>query len=273
MERFAGKVVVVTAAGGTGTGGVAARRFASEGARVVASDIDETGLETLARAHAESGGGGELVTQRADASKLDEVEELVELAVSRFGQLDVMINHAGIGSFGRVTEMAPEEWRRIVDGTLDPVYYGSRVAIPHLERTGGCIVNTASISGMGGDYAMPAYDAAKAAVINLTRSLAVDHAEQGIRVNCVSPGAIYYEGIRPMWDRIKDEYVKRVPLGRFARPEDIAAGIAFLASDDASYITGHNLVVDGGTTATSGQYQFVRVLAAEGIEPAQPAAR
>src|SRR4051794_30161403 len=102
MQRFAGKVVVVTAAGGTGTGGVAARRFASEGAKVVASDIDEQGLETLLRTHGENGGGGEIVTHRADVSKVDEVEELVEAAVSRFGQLDVMVNHAGIGSFGRV---------------------------------------------------------------------------------------------------------------------------------------------------------------------------
>jgi meso-butanediol dehydrogenase / (S,S)-butanediol dehydrogenase / diacetyl reductase len=118
-------------------------------------------------------------------------------------------------------------------------------------------VNTASISGMGGDYGMAAYDSAKAGVINLTKALAVDHGDDGIRVNCVSPGAIAYQSGN-MFAAVEEPYLARVPLRRFAAPEDIAAAMAFLASDDASYITGHNLVVDGGITSASGQYPFVR---------------
>ena len=266
MDRFTGKVVIITGAGGPGTGGAAARRFASEGARVVASDIDSGGLDQLLSS-AKADHGGEVVTRRTDITDADDVRALVEFAVETFGQLDVMVNHAvsmpraaaGEQPFARplVPDIPPETWRAGIDGVLNSVFYGCHAAIPYLARTRGCVVNTASISGMGGDYGMAAYDSAKAGVINLTRALAVDHGDDGVRVNCVSPGAIAYPSGN-MFAAVEDRYLERVPLKRFASPDDIAAAMAFLASDDASYITGHNLVVDGGITGASGQFPFVR---------------
>lgn len=273
--RFEGKVVIVTGAGGPGTGGAAVRRFASEGAQVVASDIDEQGLDNLVKS-AEPDHGGHIVTRRCDVMDNDDVDALVEYAVSTCGRLDVMINHAvggmrragsesGGSPFSRplVPDIDPDVWRDGIAGVLHSVFYGCRAAIPHLAQTRGCIVNTASISGMGGDYGMAAYDSAKAGVINLTKALAVDHGDQGIRVNCVSPGAIAYPSGN-MFASVEGPYLQRVPLRRFASPDDIAAAMAFLASDDASYITGHNLVVDGGITSASGQYPFVRDFQAQG---------
>jgi meso-butanediol dehydrogenase/(S,S)-butanediol dehydrogenase/diacetyl reductase len=273
--RFEGKVVVVTGAGGPGTGGAAVRRFASEGAQVIASDIDEQGLENLVKS-AEVSNGGQIIPRHCDVTEASDVEALVGFAVSTLGRLDVMINHAvggmrratseGSGSpFSRplVPDIDPDIWRDGIAGVLHSVFYGCRAAIPHLAETKGCIVNTASISGMGGDYGMAAYDSAKAGVINLTRALAVDHGDQGIRINCVSPGAIAYPSGN-MFAAVEGPYLERVPLRRFASPDDIAAAMAFLASDDASYITGHNLVVDGGITSASGQYPFVRHFLAEG---------
>ena len=268
MARFASKVVVITGAGGPGTGGAASRRFLSEGAKVVASDIDEEGLASLAKS-AEAAPGGEIVTRRTDVTDSDDVQALVDFAVARFGKLDVMINHAaGIGMRSTrddsapvlrpfVPDIDPEAWRSGIAGVLHSVFYGCRAAIPHLRKTQGCIVNTASISGMGGDFGMASYDTAKAGVINLTRALAVDHGEQGVRVNSVSPGAIAYAS-GSHFGSVEEPYLARVPLRRFARPEDVAAAMAFLASDDASYITGHNLVVDGGITSANGQYPFMR---------------
>jgi meso-butanediol dehydrogenase / (S,S)-butanediol dehydrogenase / diacetyl reductase len=262
MDRFIGKVVVITGAGGPGTGGAAVRRFASEGAKVVASDIDENGLEQLLNS-AKPDHGGEIVTCRTDIVDAADVAALVEFAVATFGGLDVMLNHAvsmprpADGNGPLVPDIPPEIWRAGIDGVLNSVFYGCHAAIPHLAATKGCIVNTASISGMGGDYGMAAYDSAKAGVINLTRALAVDHGDDGIRVNCVSPGAIAYPSGN-MFAAVEEPYLARVPLRRFVAPEDIAAAMAFLASDDASCITGHNLVVDGGITSASGQYPFVR---------------
>ena len=277
-DRFVGKVVVVTGAGGPGTGGAAVRRFASEGAQVVATDIDEQGLENLVRAAAVTH-GGKVIPRRCDVTEADDVDALVQFAVSTLGRLDVMINHAvggmrrtadeGGGSrFNRrlVPDIALDAWRDGIAGVLHSVFYGCRAAIPHLAETRGCIVNTASISGMGGDYGMAAYDSAKAGVINLTRALAVDHGDQGIRVNCVSPGAIAYPSGN-MFAAVEALYLERVPLRRFASPDDIAAAMAFLASEDASYITGHNLVVDGGITDASGQYPFVRHFLAQSQGP------
>jgi meso-butanediol dehydrogenase / (S,S)-butanediol dehydrogenase / diacetyl reductase len=264
MARFIGKVVVITGTGGPGTGGTAARRFAAEGARVVASDIDETGLAELS-ATVQPGHGGELVTRRTDVTSADDVQALVDFAVSAFGQVDVMVNHAvsmprrpkGAPAYLLVPEIDPQEWRDSIDGVLHPVFYGCRAAIPELAKTRGCIVNTASISGTGGDYGMSFYDTAKAGVINLTRALAMENGDAGIRVNCVSPSAIAFPS-KNRYAQVEEPYLDRVPLRRLATPDDVAGAMLFLASADASYITGHNLLVDGGISAASGQYEFAR---------------
>jgi meso-butanediol dehydrogenase/(S,S)-butanediol dehydrogenase/diacetyl reductase len=162
-----------------------------------------------------------------------------------------------------VVDLPVEDWRRVIDVDLSSVFYGCKAAIPALRaRGGGAIINTASISGLAGDFSFAAYNAAKAGVINLTRSVAIDHARENIRVNAVCPGPVDtpilagindLQGVREAWDA-------RVPMGRFARPEEIAAVVAFLASDDASYMTGSILAVDGGVTAHTGQPDLPRML-------------
>jgi meso-butanediol dehydrogenase/(S,S)-butanediol dehydrogenase/diacetyl reductase len=264
LHRFGGKTVIVTAAGGAGTGGTLVRRFLGEGAQVLASDLSEDGLKAL-QASVPATEGQRLRIRVADASSDEDSRSLVELAVAEFGGIDVVCNHAGGGPTGDVVEVEPDRWRTQIETTLTSVYLLSHFALPHLVKSGGCIVNTASISGMGGDWNMAGYNAAKAGVINLTRSMALDHGADGVRVNAVAPGAILHPGTEALFRSVEDEYLSRVPLGRFASPEDIAAAITFLASKDASYITGQLIVVDGGITAANGQLNLVPITRAKGL--------
>jgi len=190
-----------------------------------------------------------------------EFEAAVAATVERFGRLDVLCNNAGIGCWGYVTEISYERWQRTFQVTVDSVFFGMRFSLPHLIASRGAVVNTASISGLHGDYGFAAYNAAKGAVVNLTRNLAIDHAKDGIRVNAVAPGLIETPATRWMRENntIMEDYLPRMPMGRPGRPEEIAAAAAFLASEDASYITGHCLVVDGGLTAHTGQANFKRL--------------
>jgi meso-butanediol dehydrogenase/(S,S)-butanediol dehydrogenase/diacetyl reductase len=210
--------------------------------------------------------GQRLRIRVGDASSDGDTRALVELAASEFGGIDVVCNHAGGGGpMGDVIEVEPDGWRMQIEATLTSVYLLSHFALPHLVKSGGCIVNTASISGMGGDWDMPSYNAAKAGVINLTPSMALDHGADGVRVNAVAPGAILHAGTQALFRSVQDDYLSRVPLGRFASPEDIAAAITFLASKNASYITGQLIVVDGGITAANGQLSLVPITRAKGM--------
>ncbi|MDE2562330.1 MAG: SDR family oxidoreductase [Sphingomonadales bacterium] len=255
--RFGGRVALVTG-GASGIGAAAVRQFHREGACVVIADVDAAGGTALA---------GELGARArfhaTDVSDYDAVEALVLEAVSAFGRLDVLFNNAGIGSFSPIPDLAVEDWQRVIATDLNGVFYGMKAAIPVMrEQGGGAIVNTASISGLSGDYGFAAYNAAKAGVINLTRTAAIDHAREGIRVNAVCPGPVdtpiiagisEVPGLRATWD-------DAVPMGRFARPEEIAEVAAFLASDAASYVTGAIIPVDGGVTAHTGQPNLLRAM-------------
>ncbi len=262
MNRFSGKVVVITG-GASGIGAASARRFHREGARVVISDVNESGGLALCaelgedRAH----------FYRCDVSVFAEVEGLMNEAAGHFGGLDVVFNNAGIGSFGRTTELAIEDWQRVIAIDLHGVFYGTKAALPHLKaRGGGVIINTASISGMGGDFGFAAYNAAKGGVINYTRAAAIDHARENIRINAICPGPVatpIIAGIEQI-PGLKDRWADAVPMGRFAQPEEIAAVAAFLASDDASYMTGAILAVDGGLTSHTGQPNLTRIMAGGG---------
>ena len=263
MSRFDNKVVIITAAA-SGIGLAAAKRFAAEGATLSLSDIDLAALEKHGAALALP--ANRLRMRRVDVSRAAETEALVADTVTAFGGLDVLVNNAGVGAFGYVTGITPEAWDRVIATTLSSVFYASRAAMPHLIARRGNIVNTASISGPVADVGFAAYNAAKGGVCNLTRAMAVDHAPDGIRVNAVCPGVT--DTGSTAWMRkhpaIMQGFDDRLPMGRMGTPEEMAAAIAFLAFDDASYISGSNLVVDGGLTAGTGQPAFRKLATTTG---------
>lgn len=254
--RFNGKVAVITGAA-SGIGAATARRLAHEDATLVLSDINTADGGALAKElHAAA-------FVPVDVSKPHDVAALMQTAADRCGALHVVFNNAGIGSYGKAPDLDLETWQQVIDIDLSGVFYGCKFAIPHLRRAGGgAIVNTASISGLFGDYGLLAYNAAKGGVVNLTRTVAIDHARENIRVNCVCPGPIDTPLVGPIlaFPTALDEYRKLVPMGRIGKPEEVASAVAFLASDDASFITGVALTIDGGVTAATGQVSFSRLM-------------
>jgi meso-butanediol dehydrogenase/(S,S)-butanediol dehydrogenase/diacetyl reductase len=261
--RFEGKVVLITGAA-SGIGAASARRFHGEGARLVLGDLQAEALAAFAKQLDPAGAA--VFTRGLDVADRGQVEAFVADGAGRFGRLDVVFNNAGIGAYGRTPDLDPEVWKRTIDVDLHSVFYGCRAAIPWLRRTGGgAIVNTASISGIAGDYGLAAYNAAKGAVLNYTRTLALDHARDGIRVNAVCPGPIDTALTKLLLanETFVREYRERIPLGRVGTADEVAGVVAFLASDDAAYVTGAAIVVDGGLTAATGQPSFTRIL--EGI--------
>jgi meso-butanediol dehydrogenase/(S,S)-butanediol dehydrogenase/diacetyl reductase len=253
--EFAGKAAIVTGAA-SGIGAETARLLVEAGAKVLAVDVDQAKLQAVADKLGDSA-----VPHVADMAERGQVEAMVQAAVDRFGGLDVLVNNAGIGSLARAGDLDPDEWRRVMAVDLDAVFWASRAALPHLIARRGAIVSTASISGMAADYAFTAYNVAKAGVIAFTRCMAIDYAGQGVRVNCVSPGFVASPMTSGAPQATKDEFVRRVPMQRAAAPEELAQAIVFLASPRASYVTGHNFVVDGGLMAHTGQPDVLSIRA------------
>jgi meso-butanediol dehydrogenase / (S,S)-butanediol dehydrogenase / diacetyl reductase len=250
MQRFTDKTVIVTgAASGIGRG--VAERFSSEGANVVLCDTDQSTLRDVAGALP----ADRTLALRCDVSDLADVRALVDAAVQRFGGLDVLVNNAGVAHAGSVTEVSTDDWQRTLDVDLTGVFHGCRAAMPELLKRRGCIVNTASVSGLGADWDMAAYNAAKGGVVNLTRSLALDFGPRGVRTNSVCPSLTRSGMTDEMLEDkpLMEKFMERLPLGRVAEPADIAGVVAFLASDDARFVNGVNLPVDGGVTASNGQ--------------------
>ena len=248
--RFEGKVVIVTGSG-SGIGEAAARRFSLEGAAVVLVGDHRRNISAAAADMPKD----RTLALVADVSKLRDMEGVVAAVLKRFGALHVLVNNAGVFAGASVTGTKPKEWERVMAVNAGGVFNGSRAALPHLIETRGCIVNTASVSGLGADWDAAAYNASKGAIVNLTRSMALDYGRQGVRVNSVCPSFTLTNMTKDMARKRKvvAKFMERMPLGRIAMPEDIAPVIAFLASDDARMVTGVNLPVDGGVTASNGQ--------------------
>lgn len=258
-ERFKSRTVVVTAAG-SGIGAATARAFAREGARVVVADLSGRRAEETTSGIVS--GGGQAVAIKMDAAEPDAMQATVQLALDRYGSLDVLVNNAGYGEPGLLADCSVEAWNRTLAVTLTSVFLGLKYSLPVMRRQGrGAVVNTASVSGMAGDYGMSAYNAAKAGVINLTRSAALECARDGIRVNCVCPGGIDTRVTQVLAGERAGEVRRAMaavhPLERMGEADEIASAILFLACDEASFITGAALVADGGLTAHTGLPPFV----------------
>jgi NAD(P)-dependent dehydrogenase (short-subunit alcohol dehydrogenase family) len=250
--RLRGKVALVTGAA-SGIGHAIAMLFSQEGARVAVADInDEAGQQTVI----DLGGKQVACYIRADVSSEPEVRSLVEQTVARFAAIDILVNNAAIVLFKRLVDTEPDEWDKVIATNLRSVYLCSRYTIPHMIRSGrGTIVNISSARAFATTPLVSSYDASKGAIVALTRSMALEYASNGIRVNCVLPGAVDTPVFRANLradGKEEDQYratVNHIPLGRIGQPLDIARAVLFLASDESSYVTGAPFLVDGGLLA------------------------
>lgn len=246
--RSEGRSVVVTGAA-SGIGAAVARRFVEEGAHVSILDVQVDKGRAVAAQLGEEGAH----FFECDMTDSAAITRTISLAAERFDGIDVLVNNVGAGALGSVADLDGAEWDRIVALNLSSVFHTSKAAAGHLMRRRGSIVNVASVSGVRGDYGLSAYNATKGAIVNLTRGMALDFAASGVRVNAVSPGWTLTEAFAYTMDLVRAGFEAAIPLGRGAEASEIASVVAFLSSPDASYITGENLVVDGGLTIASGQ--------------------
>jgi cyclopentanol dehydrogenase len=248
--RLEGKVAIISG-GARGMGAVEARLFAKEGARVVIADIlEEEGRKLEAAIEA---AGGKALFVRLDVTRESDWQDAVATAVRRFGKLDVLVNNAGISGRGKVEDTTVEDWDSVMEVNAKGVFLGTKAAIPAMRQAGGgSIINISSQLGLvGTDHSSPQYQASKGAVRLLTKATAIQYAKEGIRVNSVHPGPI----VTPMTETARADperyqmMLSRIPMGRYGQPEEVAYGVLYLASDESAYMTGSELVIDGGWTA------------------------
>ena len=257
LGRLKGKVAVITGAN-SGIGRATARLFAREGAKVVCCDIQETitpRIDEVIRSE-----GGQAVFAKIDVTKQEDCDRMLATALETYGDLDILYNNAGGGIRKKLHEHTDEEWNFVLNLNLNAMFRGARAVLPHfIKKRSGNIVTTASTFGLLASAEYPGYCATKAAIVNLTREMALDYGPYGIRVNCVCPGAIEtprFRGFPPrptLGDGMSEEQRQKMgssnkALLRMGRPEEIAYGVLFLVSEEASFITGHALVIDGGQT-------------------------
>lgn len=252
MGLLNNKKVIITG-GASGIGEQAVRLFIEQGARVIIADMNVERGQALADELGQNAGFCQV-----DLSQPQQIEAMVQQAVEFLGGLDVLINNAGYGIYGRTHLIDPADWYKIIEVNLNALFQTCRHALPHLMKQGGSIINTASVSGTRADYGFNAYAAAKGGVLNYTRNLALDYATDGIRVNAISPGLIETPLTTPLRGHpgALAEYLHNIPMARAGQPDEIAKVMLFLASDLASYVTGQEIAVDGGVTAWNGQPRF-----------------
>lgn len=250
MNRFSEKTVLVTGAA-SGIGLAAARRFLDEGARVVMLDIDEASLKEAAAELPQD----RVLVQVGDTAKKETATAAVKAAVERFGGLHILVNNAGMATEGDITQTSEEDFARVMAVNVAGYFHMAKAAMPELVKTKGSIVMTSSVSGLGGDWNLFAYNTSKGAVSNMVRAMAMDAGKDGVRVNAVNPS---FTRTGMTEDMVSDpelvaKFRERMPLGAPEDPEGVAAAMAFLASEDARLITGVNLPVDAGLMASNGQ--------------------
>jgi meso-butanediol dehydrogenase/(S,S)-butanediol dehydrogenase/diacetyl reductase len=250
MNRFTDKTVLVTGAA-SGIGLAATRRFLAEGARVVMLDIDDAGLAQAAAQLPQD----RVLVHAGDTADKATATAAVKATVARFGGIDILINNAGIASEGDIMQTSEEDFMRVMAVNVAGYFHMAKAAMPELVKTKGAIVMTSSVSGLGGDWEMFAYNTSKGAVSNMVRAMAMDAAKDGVRVNAVNPS---FTKTGMTEDMVSDpelvaKFKERMPLGAPEDADGVAAAMAFLASDDARLITGVNLPVDAGLRASNGQ--------------------
>lgn len=253
-DLYSGRVVAVSGAA-SGIGAAVSLGFLRAGATVVGGDVNDVALtrfvERLPAPLSER-----FVPLALDVSRVESADGFVAAVHERFGRMDVLINNAGIAPVGSVTETSNELWRRVMSVDVDGAFFLARAALPYLIPAQGSIVNTASVSGTGADFNYAAYNAAKGAIVNLTRSMAIDYGRSAVRVNAIAPGPVRTPLLENNFQAVpglQAAFDTFIPLGRIADPGEIADAALFLASPAASFITGVILPIDGGVTAWNGQ--------------------
>lgn len=247
MTRFINKTVVVTGAA-SGIGAAVAKKFSDEGANVVALDLDQAKTEQAIKDFPPD----RALALKCDTSKSEDAITAIRAAVDRFGGIDVLINNAGVLIPGDVTTISDDNWDKTLAVNVTGYYRMAKAALPELKKTKGCIVQTSSVLGLSADSGLVAYNTSKGAVSNMTRSMAIDYGPDGIRVNAVNP-TFTETGMTKGVPSMVAKFVERIPMRRVGQADDIANVMVFLASEEAGFVTGVNLPVDGGLTAATGQ--------------------
>ncbi|BDY05596.1 SDR family oxidoreductase [Ferrimonas sp. YFM] len=254
MSDFSRSAIIT--GGGSGMGAATAKKLVQNGWSVTIFGRTQSKLESV---KAEIAQDSQILAVQGDVSNREDVERLILAHIAQFGRLDGLVNNAAVAIGGAIDDVTIDDWKQVMSINVEGVFNTINMSVEYLKKVGGSIVNVSSVSGIGGDWGFSPYCASKGAVSNFTRSLALDLGRQGVRVNAVAPSltdtdmAAFLTGNEEMMVKFRN----RMPLGRAARPEEIASAIVFLLSEEASFINGVNLPVDGGISASNGQPNFV----------------